>query len=260
MITSRTLGSNARARTWLKALCLLLGNATIATLFACGASYRTPGGPAAIGAMTTASVADQLKTVPEAQLPAIIAFTRVQDSGYRSRYDGGVNRGSVALVGPRELERDDDAKTMAAWSEVREVVRITPILVAATGDPLMALREGAAALHADVLALYTVDTTFRVDDSDFGPLGLISLGMAPTRSAQVHSSVSMAFFDVRTGFCYGTAEGSANDDQLANAWTSDNAVDQCRLRVERKAFEAMLLEAGKTWAAAAASRKAALGG
>jgi hypothetical protein len=70
----------------------------------------------------------------------------------------------------------------------------------------------------------------------------------------------MAFFDVRTGHCYGTAEGSASDGQLASAWTSGDAIDQCRLRVERQAFEAMLGEARKTWEGAAATRRAAIDG
>ena len=62
------------------------------------ASYRTPGGPAPIGEMTAASVAERLRSVPETPLPAIIAFTRVQESGYRSWNDGGVDRGSLSLV------------------------------------------------------------------------------------------------------------------------------------------------------------------
>jgi len=223
-------------------------------------SYQTPGGPAPIGAMTAASVADRLRSVPEAPLPAIIAYTRVQDAGYRSWNDGGTNRGSLSIVGPREIERPEDAQAMASWAEVKHIARLTPILVPPQGDSLMALREGAATLHADVLAIYTVDTVFDVDDHDIGPIGLITLGLAPTKNARVRSSVSMAFFDVRTGHCYGTAEGSASDGQLASAWTSGDAIDQCRLRVERQAFEAMLGEARKTWEGAAATRRAAIDG
>ncbi len=237
-----------------------IGALVAATALVGCASYRTPGGPAPIGAMTAASVADRLRTVPEAPLPAILAFTRVQELGYRSYKDGGVDRGTLSVVGPRELEREDDWKSMHAWMEVRDVVRLTPILIRAQPDSLLAMREGAATLHADVLALYTVDTVFDIDDHDIGPIGLITLGLAPTKSARVRSSISMAFFDVRTGFCFGTAEGSAADDQLASAWTSSDALDECRLRVERQAFEAMLRESKVTWESAAAQRRASLAG
>lgn len=231
-----------------------------ALLFLAGcASYTTPGGPAPIGQMTAASVADKLRCVPEAPMPATMAYTRVQDSGWRSWSDAGVARGNLSLVGPRELEREEDAKAMAAWTDVKALVRLTPILVPVHSDSLLAMREGAASLHADVLALYTLDTVFHVDDHDFGPLGLITLGFAPTKSARVSCTVSMAFFDVRTGFCYGTAEATAADDQLASAWTSSDAVDQCRRRVERQAFEAVIPEAGKAWSAAAANRRVAVG-
>ncbi|MFZ9915775.1 MAG: hypothetical protein ACO3IB_10645, partial [Phycisphaerales bacterium] len=47
---------------------------------------------------------------------------------------------------------------------------------------------------------------------------------------------------------------SADDDQLANSWTDDDAVDQCRRRVERRAFEALLVESRKTWTSIAEQR------
>lgn len=232
--------------------------ATIILVGGC-ATYTTPGGPAPIGKMTTESVADRLRCVPEAPIPATMAYARVQDSGWRSWTDDGVARGNLSLVGPRELEREVDAKAMAAWPDVKALVRLTPILVPTHTDSLLAMREGAASLQADVLALYTLDTDFHVDDHDFGPLGIISLGFAPTKNARVTCTVSIAFFDVRTGFCYGTAEATASDDQLASAWTSSDAVDQCRRRVERQAFVALIPQAGKAWGQAAANRRVALG-
>ena len=66
------------------------------------------------------------------------------------------------------------------------------------------------------------------------------------------STASIAFFDVRTGFCYGAAEGSATDDQIASEWTKDQAVDDARLRAERVAFELRLVEAAKAWSGIAA--------
>jgi hypothetical protein len=203
------------------------------------------------------AVIERMQVRPAASWPAGVAFARVQARGYRSYSGAGVDRGSIALVGANDLERETDAAAIAGWPSVRGVARLTPILVPASDRPFGALREGAATLRADILAIYTVDTDFRVDDRDIGPLGLLTLGLAPTKNAVVSSTASIAFFDVRTGFCYGAAEGSATDDQLASAWTSDQAVDDARRRAERRAFESMLVEAGKAWAGIAAQATAA---
>ncbi len=235
----------------------------LASSTGCVSRYFTPGGPAPIGAMTTASVAAVLQTVPESPMPARVAYAHIQDRSYRSASTSGVARGTIALVSADDLEKAADLEAMRRWPETTDFVRLTPILVrngaaAQDFDALTALREGAATLHADILALYTVDTHFRVDDFSPGALGVLTLGLAPTRTAVVHSTVSIVFVDVRTGFVYGTAEASSNDDQLANSWTSGDAVDQCRRRVEREAFEKLLVEAGKTWEGLAAQRRAQL--
>lgn len=232
--------------------------ASLALLGACSARYVTPAGPAPIGAMTGASIADRYRLVPESPMPATLAFTRVQSEGYRSFSATGVDRGSISLVGPKDLERDSDAVAIRAWPDVRDVVRLTPIIVPNGPDPLLALREGAATLHADILLIYTIDTNFDVNQVSIGPLGLITLGMIPNRSAAVRSTASAALLDVRTGYCYGTAESTASDDQLANHWTTDQAVDDCRVRVEREALDGLLAETAKVWAQIAASRGATL--
>ncbi|MFO0874528.1 MAG: hypothetical protein U0575_11235 [Phycisphaerales bacterium] len=242
--------------------------AASAVLSACSSRYVTPGGPAPIGAMTAASVADRYRTAPESPMPATLAFTRLQAAGYRSFSAGGTDRNGVSMVGPKDLERDGDLEAVRAWPSVREVVRLTPIVVPVGADPafpvrdgaappqrdpMLALREGAATLHADILLVYTIDTEFDVNQVDIGPLGVVTLGFVPNRSAVVRCTASAAFFDVRTGYCYGTAEASAKDDQAANHWTTDQAIDDCRRRVERKAFEELTAEAGEVWRRAARS-------
>lgn len=193
------------------------------------------------------AIAERMKLMPSATWPAGIALARVQASGYRSGSCAGVDRGSISIVSAGDLEHENDASTIAGWPSVRGFVRLTPILVPASGSAMLSLRQGAATMRADILALYTIDTDFRVDDADVGPLSIVTLGLAPTRNAVVSTTASIAFFDVRTGFCYGAAEGSATDDQIANAWTSSQAVDDARKRAERLAFERMLTEAGKAW-------------
>jgi hypothetical protein len=151
------------------------------------------------------------------------------------------------MVGPKDLEHDGDREKIKAWKGLSGLVRLTPIVVPAAQDDLLAFREAAASLRADILALYTLDTAFRVDDRDIGPLGLLTLGLAPTKSAVVQTTASLAFFDVRTGFCFGTVEWSEKDDQLASGWTERQAIEDARLRVERAAFVGMLAEAQKAF-------------
>lgn len=228
----------------------------------CQSYYRTPGGPAPIGEMTAPSIAEKLKAAPESPMPATIALVRVQDGRYLSRSVAGVSRGGISIVTADDLELPEDVQQLAKWPEVRAITRLTAVLVpqpTAERDPyaaMLALREGAASLHADILALYTVDTTFRVDDFSPGALGLVTLGLAPTKSAVVNATASLAFLDVRTGFVYGTAEASARDDQAANSWTSEDAIDQCRRRVEREALLKLLERAGAAWAEIASTRRA----
>ena len=230
--------------------------------FGCNATYRTPGGAAPIGAMTAPSIAERLATRPEAPFPATVALVRVQARDYWSHSTAGVARGALSIVAADDLETPDDAQDIASWPGLRAVVRLAAILVPPPRgevplDALLALREGAASLHADILALYTIDTVMRVDDWSPGALGLVTLGLAPTRTAVVQSVASLAFIDVRTGFVFGTAEGSARDSQPANTWTSGDATDQCRRRVEREALAKLLRAAGETYAGMA---RAASGG
>lgn len=234
-----------RARSAAAVLALL---PALLALPACvGSRYITPGGPAPIGEFTTRSVADRLQVKPEATFPAMLAVARVQASGYHSYSAEGVRRGSITMVGPKDLEHDGDREKIKAWKGLSGLVRLTPIVVPAAQDDLLAFREAAASLRADILALYTLDTAFRVDDRDIGPLGLLTLGLAPTKSAVVQTTASLVFFDVRTGFCFGTVEWSEKDDQLASGWTERQAIEDARLRVERAAFVGMLAEAQKAF-------------
>ena len=214
-------------------------------------NYVTPGEPAPFGQLTPKSVSDTLVLTPEAPWPAALAFTRVQAGNYRSSSGDGVKRAGLTLLGPKDLEREKDLAVIQAWPSLASVVRLTPILVSGADDVMLSLREGAATLHADILGLYTIDTDFHVDDRDLGPLSLITLGLAPTRNAVVNCTASIVFFDVRTGYCYGTAEGSAQDDQIGSAWTSRQALHDARCRAERSAFEALLGQAGVLWTAIA---------
>jgi hypothetical protein len=67
------------------------------------------------------------------------------------------------------------------------------------------------------------------------------------RETVVSTTASAVLVDVRTGFVYGVAEGTASERQTTNAWNSVNAVDQGRLSTENDAFDELVRELERTW-------------
>jgi len=63
----------------------------------------------------------------------------------------------------------------------------------------------------------------------------------------VSTTCSGAFIDTRTGFVYGVVEASDSTDQLANFWTTTDAIDQSRRRAESRAFKGMVDQAIESW-------------
>jgi hypothetical protein len=109
------------------------------------------------------------------------------------------------------------------------------------------LREAAAQLRADAVLVYTLDTSFRTESAQIGPLQTIALGMFDTEKSIVTSTCSFAIVDVRTGFIYGTGETTASEARQSNLWGTRDAVDKARQRAETKAFEDGVSEVGKLW-------------
>jgi hypothetical protein len=106
--------------------------------------------------------------------------------------------------------------------------------------------RAAAGLRADLLLVYTFDTRFE-GESFATPLAIVTLGIFPTRVESVKTTASAILIDTRTGFVHATAEGNGDAGQLANLWTSKNAMDDARKRSERRAFEALVTGFEKAW-------------
>lgn len=113
------------------------------------------------------------------------------------------------------------------------------------------LRTAAAALHADMILIYTIETDFHSEDQAT-PLSVVTLGLSPTVKVYVNTTVSALLMDTRTGYIYGLAEGVAHHDQTAAWWTNRDAVDQSRRKTERAAFEDLIGELESLWPKVAA--------
>jgi len=228
---------------------------------ACAQSYTTPGGPAnfeALGltpdakaALTDASVQKLLDKKPLVTFPATLAVARVQAGDYTSytytRYGRTDNtRGAYSIVTLRDVEKDEDFAAISSLPQLTRVAPIKRILVDNTLSTDLELRNAAAKLHANLLLFYTFDTSFQTD-THVRPLGLITLGLAPNKNARVTCTASAVLMDVNNGYIYAVVEDTAQNNQLANAWSSEEAMDQVRRKTEREAFEKLIAQFKSEW-------------
>jgi hypothetical protein len=228
-------------------------------LTGCRASYTTPGGPAdfrALGitaqhadALTDGDIRERLDRKPAASFPATVAVIRVQDGRYRSYSLSDhdvVYRGEFSIITKRDVEESIDMATLRALPGLRDIASLNRMVMPALVRTEKDLRLAAADVRADILFVYTFDTRF--GSKTLVPLlGTITLGLFPAEQARVSTTCSGAFIDTRTGYIYGLVEASDDADQLANLWTSKDAVDQSRRRAETRAFKAMVGQAMETW-------------
>lgn len=211
------------------------------------ASYTTPGGPVDLSGIQSAEIAELMAREPAASFPAILSFARVQSPGYESMTAETYGNGSYVVVTNRELMSDETIDRIGQWPSIRGLSPLSRLLIPSSLNSIDDLRTASASLKSDILVVFTLDTSFRVDGKSIGPLSVISLGLMRDRETVVNTTASAIFVDVRTGFIYGVAEATASERQTTNAWDTINAADQGRLNTERDAFNGLMSELEKTW-------------
>jgi len=226
------------------------------------ASYSTPGAKAdfselgltqdAKAALTDQSVQALLDKKPLVTFPASIAVVRVQAADYdsytyhRYRAQAPTARGSYTVVTLQDVEKETDFADLTRLPKVAGIAPIKRLLLDSTMNSDLELRRAAAKLHANLLLYYTFDTEFHTD-TRVAPLGLITLGMFPTEKASVSCVASAVLMDVNNGYVYCVADSPASNNQLANAWTSEDAMDEVRQKTEREAFVGLLGQLKNEW-------------
>jgi hypothetical protein len=225
----------------------------IAVLSGC-ASYRTPGSGVSIPDLTSPSIAEAMARKPAASWPARIIVVRVQGPSYASYSNQGYGHGRFSVVTNRDIEQEGDFQRIGAMPQVAAVGMLSRLLLPGTLDSANDLRTGAAQLQGDIVMMYTIDTTFRTETDNIGPLQTLALGFFPTHKAKVTSTCSVALLDTRTGFVYGVAEWTSGEDQRSNAWKEREAIEKARAKAERAAFTGALGEVEKLWAGIVASQ------
>lgn len=204
-----------------------------------------------LDAINRADIAEVASRQPAATFPAVMGIVRVQAPAYRSyTYMGeSPKAGRFEVLATQELLTDVQLEGMARWPGVAAAVPVGRLLLPDNLESIDDLRLAAARIQADVVMVYTIDTTFQVRGRSYGPLALISLGMAPDRDAHVASTASAVFTDVRTGYTYGVAEATVRASGLTSMWGTNEMVDRKRLEAEQAAFDQLLVEAARNWGA-----------
>lgn len=218
--------------------------------------YTTPGGPAnfrALGitdsdvrANTDATIAEKMAKKPLATFPASIATVRVQGRGYRSHSVDGYGQGDFTVITVRDVETQEQLERLERLPMIREFVPLNRMVLTGAIYTEKNLREAAANVHADMLAIYTFDTKFG-RSTTIPYLGIITLGLFPNEQATVTSTASAALIDTRNGYVYGVYEATARKDRLTNAWSSEDAIDAARRDAEAQAFDDLVTQFEQGW-------------
>jgi hypothetical protein len=183
---------------------------------------------------------------PTAEFPANIVVVRVQEPGYKSQTAEGIGGGNFSVVTVRDMEKDEDFERLAKLPNLAQISPMSRLLLPSHFQSDKELRTVAARLNADIVLIYTVDTTF-LNTNTSTALSAITLGIGPTLKLRVISTVSGIIMDTRTGYIYGTIEETAKEETSTSYLSTQNACDQIRLKTERKAFEQFLTEFGTVW-------------
>ena len=221
------------------------------------AHYVTPGGAVSLPEITEGDIGEALARQPAAPFPARLIVARQQAPGYVSYSNRGYGRGSYTVLTARDIETDEDVRRISAMPGVAAVGQLSRILLPPELNTIRDLRTAAAGLRADVILLYTLDTSFRTDTLRIGPLQTVSLGFFPNKNAHVATTCAAVFIDVRTGYVHGVAEATATEEQRSGFWNTQDAIDAARVKAEREAFTAALREIEKTWDAILAQHSSA---
>lgn len=218
-----------------------------AIVFSGCASYTTPGGGVQLSNLADTDINDLMSKKPAASFPVNISVARVQAPDYQSYKVSSFGTGRYSVVTTREVESEDDFVKLSKLPKVAGIAPLNRILLPTDLDSVKSLREASARLKADILLIYTFDTSFHAGEQKFAPLNVISLGFLKNKEVSVTTTVSAAFFDVRTEYLYGLSEATARESKNASVWSTTDAVDDLRVITEKAAFQKLLPEIEKTW-------------
>lgn len=224
--------------------------AALSSLVGCASSYIPPGPKADLQAFAPASIQEGFSVKATSPFPAGIAFVRVQAPEYtnhRFRTNAGVyGTGRYSVVTTRDVEDEKLLERVAHLPQVAGITSINRMLLPQNLNGDRELREAAARLQADLLFVYTFDTSFFETDLA-KPMTVVTLGLFPSRKVYVTTTLSALLIDTRTGYVYSTYETSKKAETLSTSWGSSDSADAVRRQNESQTFEQLIGEFTNTW-------------
>jgi len=222
----------------------------LVVLFAGCSTYIPPGAKADLQAFAAPSVQEGFAAKPTSPFPASIAAVRVQAPTYTNHYlrrnGGQYGTGRFSIITVREVEEQSQYDRIVALPRVAGLVALNRMLLPERLEGDREIREAAARLQADLVYLYTFDTSF-FDTDAAKPLSVITLGLSPTRKITAVTTVSALLLDTRTGFVYAAYEVTEREATVSTSWGSSDSADEVRRTTERRAFGKLVDELVVSW-------------
>jgi hypothetical protein len=220
-------------------------------LFSSGcATYIPPGGKADLDIFAPADIKAGFSIKPTNPFPASIAVIRVQAPSYSNYYlqqrGGSYGSGKYSVVFTKEAGEDTQLEKVGKLQQVAGLVTINRMLLSEDLNGDKELRAAASRLQADLVFVYTFDTTF-FDTNIAKPLAVITLGLSPTNKIIANTTCSALLIDTRSGYIYSAYEVSEQTETFSTSWGSRDTADEARRENEKNAFIKLTNEFIETW-------------
>jgi hypothetical protein len=230
------------------------------------ASYAVPGRPADLSIFMKDGELDPVRQTderpvgalgleellarrPMAAFPSGVAVARIQAPGYGEHgaaHTAGL--GSFTIVTSRTAEEVAAFERLSALPMVAGIAPVNRLLVPDELSGDLELRRIAARLHADMLLVYTLDTSTVTDElSSSFLLGLLTLGVYVHQETELVCTGSAVLLDTRTGYVYGTAEASTRREKEHSLHGAADRIERERERIERATLEELAADLERTW-------------
>lgn len=214
------------------------------------ATYIPPGAKADLQAFAPSDIQAGFAAKPTNPFPASIAVVRVQAPTYTNYYlqqrSGSYGSGRYSVILAKEAGEESQLERVRKLPQTVGLVTINRILLPERLEGDKEIRGAASRLQADLLFLYTFDTSFF--DTDMAkPLSVITLGLSPTRKISAVTTCSALLMDTRTGYIYSAYEVTERVETFSTSWGSRDTADEARRNNEREAFKKLIDEFAASW-------------
>ena len=223
---------------------------SIALLISGCATYIPPGAKADLQAFAPPDIQAGFAAKPTNPFPASIAVVRVQAPTYTNYYlqqrGGTYGSGRYSVILAKEAGEDLQLERVTTLQQVAGIVTINRMLLPDRLEGDREIRGAASRLQADLVFLYTFDTSF-FDTDQAKPLTVITLGLSPTRKISAVTTCSALLMDTRTGYIYSAYEVTERAETFSTSWGSRDSADEARRNNEQVAFKKLVDEFTTTW-------------